>query len=163
MLFTEYPFIERFDRAAAAGFTAVEFLFPYDENVPEIRKALQRNRLQQVLFNLPAGDFAKGDRGIANDPRRVDEFKAGVKQALEIAATLECPRLNCLSGIELSDVPWREQRNILYKNLAFAADEAQKVGVVQLIEPLNQFDAPNFMVQTISRAHEVSGGSTIRI
>jgi hydroxypyruvate isomerase len=155
MLFTEYPFIERFDRAAAAGFTAVEFLFPYDENVPEIRKALQRNGLQQVLFNLPAGDFAKGDRGVANDPRREDEFKAGVAKALEIASMLDCPRLNCLCGIELQDVTWRDQKKMLYKNLAYAAEEAQKAGVVQLIEPLNQFDAPNFMVPTIPRAHEI--------
>src|SRR5918994_4783115 len=89
MLFTEYPFIERFGRAAAAGFEAVEFLFPYDEDVPAIRDALRRNGLQQVLFNLPAGDFEKGDRGIANDPRRVDEFKAGVSRAVENDAKLD--------------------------------------------------------------------------
>jgi hydroxypyruvate isomerase len=155
MLFTEYPFIERFDRAAVAGFEAVEFLFPYDEDVPAIRDALQRNGLQQVLFNLPAGDFAKGDRGIANDPRRVDEFKAGVARALEIAATLDCKRLNCLAGTELGDVPYREQMNTLYANLAYATDEAEKAGVLQLIEPLNIFDAPNFLISTIMRAHEV--------
>ena len=71
MLFTEYPFLERFDRAAAAGFEAVEFLFPYGEDVAGIRDALTRNGLEQVLFNLPAGDFAAGDRGMANDPARI--------------------------------------------------------------------------------------------
>lgn len=155
MLFTEYPLLERFERAAAAGFTAVEFLFPYDENVPEIRKALQRNGLQQVLFNLPAGDFAKGDRGIANDPRRVDEFKAGVAEALEIASTLGCPRLNCLAGVALPDVPFATQKETLFANLAYAAEQAQSSGVLQLIEPLNYYDAPNFMLPTLPRAHEV--------
>jgi hydroxypyruvate isomerase len=155
MLFIEYPFIERFDRAAAAGFEAVEFLFPYDEDVPAIGDALTRNGLQLVLFNLPAGDFAKGDRGIANDARRVDEFKAGVARALEIAATLDCKRLNCLAGVELGNVSYHEQMNTLYENFAYATAEADKAGVLQLIEPLNQYDAPNFLVSTITRAHEV--------
>jgi hydroxypyruvate isomerase len=155
MLFNEYPFLERFDRASAAGFTGVEFLFPYDEDVPAIRDALRRNGLQQVLFNLPPGDFAKGERGIANDPGRVEEFKEGVARALEIATFLDCPRLNCLSGIALPDVPWREQKNTLFANLRYAAEQAQAAGIVQLIEPLNWYDAPNFMVPTMPRAHEV--------
>ena len=83
MLFTEYPFLERFDRAAQAGFDAIEFLFPYDEDVDKVRDALRRNGLTQVLFNLPAGDFAAGERGIANDPDRVGEFRDGVGRALE--------------------------------------------------------------------------------
>ena len=86
MLFTEYPFLERFARAAAAGFTAVEFLFPYDFDIPAIAAELRRNNLEQVLFNLPAGDFSAGDRGMANDPRRTAEFRAGVARALQIAA-----------------------------------------------------------------------------
>ena len=97
MLFTEYPFLERFDRAAAAGFGAVEFLFPYAEDIAGIRAALTRNGLRQVLFNLPAGDFAAGERGLANNPARKNAFRDGVAQALEIATTLECPRLNCLT------------------------------------------------------------------
>src|SRR4051794_39442633 len=84
MLFTEYPVIERFDRAAAAGFKAVEFLFPYQEDIDGIRGALDRNGIEQILFNLPTGDFAAGERGYANDPRRTDEFREGVQRALEI-------------------------------------------------------------------------------
>src|SRR5688572_16786993 len=99
MLFTEYPFIERFDRAAAAGLRAVEFLFPYAEDIGAVRQALARNGLELVLFNLPAGDFAAGERGFANDPTRRQEFRDGVAHALEIAAELACPRLNCLVGI----------------------------------------------------------------
>ena len=80
MLFTEHPFLERFAHAKAAGFQAVEFLFPYEYDTAAIAAELRRNELQQVLFNLPAGNFAAGDRGMANDPSRVDEFRAGVHE-----------------------------------------------------------------------------------
>src|SRR5688572_631631 len=152
MLFTEYPFLERFDRAAAAGFDAVEFLFPYDEDVPAIRAALRRTGLVQVLFNLPAGDFAAGDRGLANDPNRVDEFRVGVARALEIAAELHCPRLNCLSGLRRPDVPAELQESTLADNLAYAAEQALPANVLLQIEPLNQFDAPGFMLGTSDAA-----------
>jgi hydroxypyruvate isomerase len=155
MLFTEYPFIERFDRAAAAGFKAVEFLFPYSEDVPAVKEALQRNGLEQVLFNLPAGDFAQGDRGIANNPSRVAEFREGVAWALEIAAMLSCPRLNCLAGLTLSDVPVDAQVETLCDNLAYAAGQAEAAGVVQLIEPLNTIDSPGFLVGTTTHALEI--------
>ena len=148
MLFTEYPFIERFDRAAAAGFRAVEFLFPYAEDVPGIRAALTRNGLEQVLFNLPAGNFAAGDRGFANDPDRVQEFQDGVERALEIAAAIDCPQLNCLSGIKRRDVPIEAQRSTLIENLRHAAEQAQAANVRIQVEPLNRFDAPGFMLGT---------------
>jgi hydroxypyruvate isomerase len=148
MLFTEYPFLERFDHAAKAGFRAVEFLFPYGEDVPGIRAALSRNGLEQVLFNLPAGDFAAGDRGLASDPAQVQEFRAGVARALEIAATLDCPRLNCLAGLRTPDLPLDVQLDTLAENLAYAAEAAQAAGVRQLVEPLNRYDAPGFMLGT---------------
>jgi len=85
MLFNEVPFLERFERAAAAGFTAVEFLFPYAYDAQEIQALLQRHRLQLVLHNLPAGDWDAGDRGMACEPHRVDEFRAGVGRALTYA------------------------------------------------------------------------------
>jgi hydroxypyruvate isomerase len=146
MLFTEYPFIERIDRAAEAGFEAIEFLFPYQEDVDGIRESLSSNGMQQILFNLPAGDFAGGERGIANDPGRVDEFRDGVARALEIAAKLECPRLNCLSGLSVQGIPWETQWKTLVENYQFAAEETAKAGVVQLVEPINTFDMPGFMV-----------------
>ena len=148
MLFTEYPFPERFDRAAAAGFRAVEFLVPYGENVPAIRDALARNGLEQVLFNHPAGDFAAGDRGLANNPDRVQEFRDGVGRALEIAATIGCTRLNCLAGLRLANVPLETQLATLADNLAYAAEQAQAAGVRQLVEPLNRYDAPGFILGT---------------
>ena len=117
MLFTEHPFLERFARAKAAGFEAVEFLFPYEYDSGAIALELRRNELEQVLFNLPAGNFATGDRGMANDPRRVDEFRAGVAEGLRIAAELGCRRLNCLAGLRLGDVSEETQTATLVADL----------------------------------------------
>jgi hydroxypyruvate isomerase len=155
MLFTEYPFLERFDRAASAGFSGVEFLFPYDEDIAAIEQALKRNGLTQVLFNLPAGDFAGGERGIANDPRRVDEFRDGVQRALEIAARLECTQLNCLIGLLLNDVPMYSQMHTVVENLRYAAEQAEQAGVKQLIEPLNLIDTPGFLLSGTSEAAQL--------
>lgn len=152
MLFTEYPLLERFDRAAAAGFQAVEFLFPYDEDIAAIRAALDRNGLQQVLFNLPAGNFAAGERGFANDPGRILEFREGVARALEIARELDCPKLNCLVGLTLEDVPLDIQWQTVIENLRYAATEAEKAGVLQIFEPLNTFDTPGFLLSTTAQA-----------
>src|SRR5687767_15920596 len=95
MLFTEHPFLERFGAAKEAGFAAVEFLFPYEFDTAAIARELRRSDLEQVLFNLPAGDFAAGDRGMANNPARVEEFRAGVGNAVKIAQELGAGRLNC--------------------------------------------------------------------
>ena len=148
MLFTEHPFLERFERAKAAGFQAVEFLFPYEYEIAAIARELRRNELEQVLFNLPAGNFAAGDRGMANDPRRIEEFRAGVEEALKIANELRCGRLNCLAGLRLSDVPEATQTATLVENLRFAADAAARAGVLQVVEPLNAFDAPGYFLPT---------------
>lgn len=148
MLFTEHPFLERFDRAKEAGFDAVEFLFPYEFDIAAIGEALRRNDLTQVLFNLPAGDFAVGDRGLANDPRRKDEFRAGVHEALAIAQQLACGRLNCLAGLRLADVPDETQMATLVDNLRYAAEAAAALGVRQVVEPLNAFDAPGYFLPT---------------
>ena len=152
LLFGEYPVPERFDRAAAAGFRAVEFLFPYGEDVPAIRDALARNGLELVLFNLPAGNFAAGDRGLANDPGRIGEFRDGVARALDLAATLDCRRLNCLTGLTLPDVPAETQLATAAENLAFAAEEARVGGVRVGVEPLNPIDAPGFLLPTTAAA-----------
>src|SRR5688572_8669560 len=99
MLFTEYPFLERFERAAAAGFSAVEFLFPYEEQASDIIDRLAGNNLALVLFNLPSGNWAAGDRGIAAIYDRQEEFRSGVAKAVEYATALRPPRINCLAGI----------------------------------------------------------------
>jgi hydroxypyruvate isomerase len=148
MLFTEHPFLERFAHAKAAGFRAVEFLFPYEHDTRAIADELRRNELVQVLFNLPAGNFATGDRGMANDPSRIEEFRTDVHQGLKIAAELGCGRLNCLAGLRLGDVPEETQTATLIENLRYAADAAASVGVLQVVEPLNAYDAPGYFLPT---------------
>ena len=151
MLFNEADFLDRFDAAAAAGFKGVEYLFPYAFPAAEIATRLKDNGLEQVLFNLPAGDFAKGERGYANDPGRRAEFREGVARALEIADRLGCRRLNCLVGLSLPDVEPAAQLETVAENLAWAADETAKAGVLQVVEPLNAFDAPGFLLTTPSQ------------
>ncbi|MGH2615775.1 MAG: hydroxypyruvate isomerase [Thermomicrobiales bacterium] len=148
MLFTEHPFMERFAHARAAGFQAVEFLFPYELDTAAIAHELHHHGLEQVLFNLPAGNFAAGDRGMANDPGRVEEFRGGVHEALSIAKALHCGRLNCLVGKRLADIPEETQTATLVENLRFAADAAAAAGIRQVVEPLNMYDAPGFFLPT---------------
>jgi len=155
MLFTEVPLLERFDRAAAAGFRAVEFLFPYEEDVPAIADALKRNDLELVLFNLPAGDFAGGERGIANHPRKVKAFQEGVARALEIAKELRPANLNCLVGLSAEGVYVTEQMRTLEGNLRYAAEQAQAAGIVQLFEPLNTFESPGYLISTPRAAFDL--------
>ncbi len=148
MLWSELPLLERLDRAAAAGFDAVEILFPYDQDPAALRQALDRANLALILFNLPVGDFAAGDRGLANDPARIGEFRDGVARALDLAAALRCPRLNCLVGLALPDLPLDTQLATAAANLADAADQAQAAGVRLGVEPLNPIDAPGFLLPT---------------
>ncbi len=98
MLFTDVPFLDRFAAAKQAGFKFVEFLFPYDYPAEKVKEMLDKNGLQVVLFNLPSGNWAAGDRGIAASPNRIEEFRAGVKTAVAYAKILGVPRLNCLAG-----------------------------------------------------------------
>ena len=128
LMFNEYPFVERFDRAALAGFQAVEFMFPYQEDIPAVRDAIQRNGLTNALFNMPPGDWAAGDRGTANDPRRRQEFRDGVEKALEIATLFGTEKLNCLAGLKLSDFTLDEQLATLKESLVYAADRAAEAG-----------------------------------
>ena len=105
MLFTEVDFLARFERAAGAGFRAVEYLFPYAWQKEQLVEQLQEHGLEQVLFNLPAGNFQAGERGIACLPDRVGEFQEGVGLAIDYAKALNCTRLNCLVGIAPVGVP----------------------------------------------------------
>ena len=146
MLFTEYPFDERIGRAAQAGFRAVEILYPYAEDTGNIGKALAQHRVELALFNIPAGNVAGGERGFANDPRRVDEFRAGVGKATALASELGCTKLNCLAGFTLPDVNIHDQWETLRSNLSYAAEQAATRGITQLVEPLNTYDNPGFMI-----------------
>lgn len=146
MLFTDLPFADRFAAAKAAGFTHVEFLFPYEHEPGRLAGLLQDNGLTQALFNLPAGDWAAGDRGIAAHPGRVDEFRVGIPKAVAYAKALGTPRLNCLAGKLLPGVSEAEQRACLVENLRFAADALAGHGLKLLVEFINRFDIPGFFL-----------------
>jgi hydroxypyruvate isomerase len=155
MLFTEVPFLDRFERAASAGFTAVEFLFPYAWKAEEIKARLDAHGLRLVLHNMPAGDWDAGDRGMACDPARVEEFRAGVPQAIAYAQALGVPQLNCLAGKAPAGVPDALLRQTLVANLRFAAAELNAAGLRLLMEPINTFDIPGFYVNRTAQALEI--------
>lgn len=152
MLFNEVPFMDRFEQAAQAGFEAVEFLFPYDFAAEDIRAKLKGNKLALVLHNLPAGDWAAGERGIACHPNRVDEFRAGVAKAISYATVLEVGQLNCLAGKLPDGVSAQQAHAVFVENLRFAAGELKKVGLRLLIEPINTFDIPGFFLSRTDQA-----------
>ena len=155
MLFNEVPFLDRFERAAAAGFDAVEFLFPYAHPTREIKARLEAYRLALVLHNLPAGDWDAGERGIACLPGRVDEFRAGVARALEVATALGVPQLNCLAGKAPPGVDEALLRRTFVANLRFAATALKKAGIRLLVEPINGWDIPGFYLQRTAQAIEL--------
>jgi hydroxypyruvate isomerase len=162
MLFADAPFLDRFERAARAGFQAVEFLFPYEHDVAEIRARLRHNGLALVLHNLPAGDWAAGERGIACDPGRVAEFREGVLRALRYAKALDVGQLNCLSGKLPAGVAHVHARETLVANVRWAADRLEGEGVRLLIEPINRFDIPGFFVNTTDEALALIGDAGSR-
>ena len=152
MLFNEVPFLDRFERAAAAGFEAVEFLFPYAFPAAEIKRRLDANRLKLVLHNLPPGDWDGGERGIACLPDRVDEFREGVARGIEYASALGAPQLNCLAGKAPIGAADDTLRKTFVANLRYAAGELRKAGLRLLIEPINYYDIPGFYLNRTAQA-----------
>jgi hydroxypyruvate isomerase len=152
MLFTEHPFLDRFERAAKAGFDAVEFLFPYAFDTREIRARLDAHGLKLVLHNLPAGDWDAGERGIACLPHRVDEFRAGVARAVQVGTALGVPRLNCLAGKAPAGADMGLLHDTFVANLKFAAGQLKTAGLQLLIEPINRFDIPGFFLTRTEQA-----------
>ncbi|CAM5784468.1 hydroxypyruvate isomerase [Castellaniella caeni] len=126
MLFTEIDFLDRFAAAAKAGFKGVEYLFPYAYAKEELVKRLKDNGLEQVLHNLPAGNWEAGERGIACHPDRVEEFKQGVAQAIDYAHALNCPQVNCLAGKVPAGVDQATAHKTFVENLRYAAAELKK-------------------------------------
>lgn len=148
MLYNEVDFLDRFAAAAKNGFKGVEYLFPYAYPKEQLAEKLQQNGLTQVLHNLPAGDWAKGERGIACHPDRVNEFKDGVGKAIEYATALNCKQVNCLAGIAPQGVDEAKVRETFVSNLKYAAGELEKAGIKLLIEAINTFDIPGFYLST---------------
>lgn len=155
MLFTEHDFLDRFEHAAKAGFTAVEFLFPYAFAADDIAQRLEKFGLTLVLHNLPAGNWDAGERGIACHPDRVGEFRAGVATAITYAKALGVKQLNCLAGKTPPGVSDEVLRQTFVSNLRFAAAELKQAGLNLLIEPINTFDIPSFYLNRTAQAVDI--------
>ncbi len=155
MLWNELDFMDRFAAAAKAGFIGVEYLFPYDYDKNRLADELKKHKLAQVLHNLPAGNWAKGERGIGCHPDRVGEFQDGVGKAIEYATALGCRQLNCLVGIAPAGVAPEKLRETFVSNLRFAAGKLKQAGIKLLIEPVNTRDIPGFFLCRTRQALEI--------
>lgn len=153
MMFNEVDFLDRFEAAAAAGFTAVEFLFPYDHPAAEIRRRAEAAGVEIVLFNMPPGDWMAGERGMAVFPERAEEFTASLNTAFEYAEVLSVPRLHMMAGIARADDPGARKR--YQESLAEAATAAARQGIDVLIEPLNKRDMPGYFLNDFALAAEI--------
>ena len=155
MLFNEVPFLDRFAAAANAGFSAVEFLFPYPYRAAELAERLEQHRLKLVLHNLPAGNWEAGERGIACLPARIAEFQEGVGRAIEYAKALKVPQLNCLVGIPTAGVDRDTARATIVDNLRFAAQALKNEHIKLLVEPCNAYDIPGFALNRSAEGLDV--------
>lgn len=158
LLYTNLPFLDRFKAAKEDGFEAVECQFPYEwyaqTSLENIQQTMAKLNLPMVLHNLPAGDWANGERGIACDPKRVDEFRAGVPLAIKYAKALNVPRVNCIVGILPEGLSPDLAQATLVANLTYAAEELKKENIKLLIEPINTFDIPSFFLTSSNHAIE---------
>ena len=155
LLFPGIDFLDRFQAAARAGFRYVEYQFPYASPKEEVAVRAQAAGVEVVLHNLPAGDAAKGDRGIACLPERTSEFREGVARAIEYARAVNCPRLNCLAGIVPSGAPQAKHFDTLVENVRFAAARLKSAGIALMIEPVNTRTIPGFFLTHSRQALEV--------
>lgn len=166
MLFTELPFLDRFEAAARCGFRGVECLFPYEHSATEIARRLHENGLELVLFNLPPGNWAAGERGLAALPGREREFEAALVRALDYAATLGCRRLHAMAGVVPRGESTVSCEAVYLANLERAAERAAAVGVEILIEPLNERDVPGYLLHRQAQARgyrEMLGRENLKV
>ena len=152
MLFTELPFMDRFQAARDAGFDAVEYQFAYEFAPEALAHALKATMLQLVLHNLPPGNAEKGERGMACHPGRGAEFRVSVAEGIRYALAQGCPQLNCLAGIVPPGVSREAATECLVENLRYAAAELKRAGLRLLMEPINHFDIPGFLLNTTAQA-----------
>lgn len=155
MMYAEHAFVDRFAAAAADGFEAVEYLFPYAWPADELAQQLDDNGLVQVLFNAPPGNWEQGERGMACLPGREDEFRRSVEQAAAYAQVLRCPRIHVMAGLVPAGADRAALRSTYVANLAWAATQAAAHGLDVLIEPINTRDIPGFFLNRQDEAHAI--------
>jgi hydroxypyruvate isomerase len=153
MMFTEWPFLDRFEAAASAGFEAVEYLFPYEFSADMIAARLQEFGLKQALFNLPPGDWAAGERGIAVFPQRFGELSAGIDMALDYARATGAKRLHLMAG--LADATDAQAGESYRRAVLFASEKLADQGLELLIEPINARSMPGYFLNDFSRAERL--------
>jgi hydroxypyruvate isomerase len=155
MMFTELPFLDRIDASAAAGFKAVEFLFPYEYRADEIAARVKANGVANVLFNAPPGHWAQGERGIAALPGREQEFRDGIARAIDYAKVLGTPNIHVMAGVLEADADADECLSVYRRNLKYAAAQCEPEGVNILIEPINNRDMPGYLLNRQAQAHQI--------
>jgi hydroxypyruvate isomerase len=156
MLFTEMPFLERIDAAAAAGFEAIECVEPYVVPAAEVAERLQRHGLTAALFNMPPGNWVAGDRGYGADPARTDEFLRSIDVALDYARATECKTLHLMAGKIAADADRTACTRTLVDNIRLAADAVAGDGITLVLEPINtKVDIPGYFYDTTVAALEV--------
>ena len=155
LLFPQIDFLDRFAAAARAGFGFVEYQLPYAWPSDAVAERARAAGVQVVLHNLPAGDAARGERGIACLPERRNEFREGVERAIEYATAARCPRLNCLAGVTAPDAPRAHHFETLVENVKFAAARLAAAGIELVIEPVNTRTVPGFFLTSSRQALEV--------
>jgi hydroxypyruvate isomerase len=151
-LYNDLPLLDRIGAAAKSGFKGVEYMSPYEEKASDLSTRMREHGQTQVLFNLPSGNWAGGERGIAILPERVKEFRANVPRAIEYAQALGCGQINCLAGLVPKDVDSKALHATFVENLAFAAAELAKAKIRLLIEPINTRDIPGFFLTRTAQA-----------
>lgn len=155
MMYNEVDFLDRFAAAAADGFKGVEFLFPYSHLAGDIRSRLDQHGLTQALFNCPPGDWAAGERGIACQPGREDEFRRGMERALGYARVLGNKCLHVMAGLVQPGQDRAHLEVVYLQNLAYAAELAARDGITIVIEPINQRDMPGYFLSRQDEAHSI--------
>lgn len=153
-MYQEWPFLDRFGAAAQDGFEAVECQFPYAIPASAVARALREHGLELVLFNLPAGNWAQGERGLACHPHRMAEFAGTVQQALDYALETGCRRLHALAGCQPTQVSDAAAQASYQHNLAYAAAHLAPHGITLLIEPINTRDVPGYWLKYQQQAHD---------
>ena len=155
MMYVEYPFLDRFAAAARDGFRAVEYQFPYDFPMTELRAALRDAALEQVMFNAPPGHWDQGERGTASLPGRERDFDTGLDRAIGYAQALDCRKIHLMAGILPDETRRAEYRRVYVSNLRRAARRLADHGMTALIEPINPRDIPGFFLNRQAEAHAV--------
>jgi 2-dehydrotetronate isomerase len=166
MMFNEVPFLDRFQAAAAAGFKAVEFLFPYEFSPEEVGSKAKAAGTEIILFNMPAGNWAAGERGITGLPGREEEFRAGVEKAVLYAERLGTTRIHAMAGIAPAGADLSACRTTLIANLEYAAEKLAAKNITLLLEAINTRDMPSFIVSTQKDSHaicEAVGASNLKM